>query len=128
VLVRTLLEGLPFSCIPQSLIIQCTSVRPKPLIHGGAADIYEGALDGRMVAVKRYRVDVTSRQPGFLVCREALLWNQLRHSNVLPFLGVDSSQFGGDLCLVSPWAQHGNIMDYMRKPANLDAHIGRCVR
>lgn len=142
---RALLNGIPLSCIPQSLNIQCTAVGPKPFIHGGAAEFYGGHHDGQKVVLKLYRDYVErmdgryvrlpgTRRPtevkiaGFQVCREALLWKQLRHPNILPLLGVDPNYFLGRLCLVSPWVHNGNIAHYMQDPANLGAHAGRCVR
>ncbi|KAF9027775.1 kinase-like domain-containing protein, partial [Rhodocollybia butyracea] len=41
-------------------------------------------------------------------CNEALLWRQLRHPNVLPFFGVNTTLFG--FCLVSPWMSNGDII------------------
>ena len=43
---------------------------------------------------------------------EAVLWKQLKHPNVLPFLGVflDTSERP---CLVSPWMENGNLTRYV---------------
>lgn len=142
---RSLLEGIPLTCIPQSLVVQCTAIRPRPVVYGGAAEIYEGQLNGRKVALKLYRgyvermdglrvrsshahTPTNFRSVSFQICREALLWHQLRHPNILPLLGIDSSHFLGKLCLVSPWVHHGNIGQYMQDPTNLESHLGRCVR
>ncbi|PBK82444.1 kinase-like protein, partial [Armillaria gallica] len=51
-------------------------------------------------------------------CQEALVWRQLRHPNVLPFLGVSKELFAPTYCLISPWMVNGNIMSY------LEAHPG----
>jgi serine/threonine protein kinase len=52
-------------------------------------------------------------------CRESLIWRQLRHPNVLPFIGVDAQTFASTnfLCMVSPWMERGTIMDYIKSPA-----------
>ncbi|KAJ7724834.1 kinase-like domain-containing protein, partial [Mycena metata] len=42
--------------------------------------------------------------------REALIWKNLDHEYVLPFLGVDSASFPGFLCMVSPWMSKGAIV------------------
>ncbi|KAK0213802.1 kinase-like domain-containing protein, partial [Armillaria fumosa] len=47
-------------------------------------------------------------------CQEALVWRQLRHPNVLPFLGVNEDLFAPRYCLVSPWMGNGNIMSYLQ--------------
>ncbi|KAJ7873724.1 kinase-like domain-containing protein, partial [Mycena leptocephala] len=42
--------------------------------------------------------------------REALIWKNLDHEYILPFLGVDSETFPGFLCMVSPWMTKGPIV------------------
>ncbi|KAJ7583591.1 kinase-like domain-containing protein, partial [Mycena floridula] len=46
--------------------------------------------------------------------REALLWRQLDHPNVLPFLGVSLEVFAPSFCLVSPWMSNGNLREYVQ--------------
>ncbi|KAK7027431.1 hypothetical protein VNI00_015267 [Paramarasmius palmivorus] len=47
--------------------------------------------------------------------REAIIWRQLRHPNVLPCLGLyyldDTQQ---RICLVSPWMENGNLVEYIQ--------------
>lgn len=38
---------------------------------------------------------------------------QMKHDNILPFHGV-STTFS-DFCMVFPWYENGNIMDYLKK-------------
>ncbi|KAJ7828484.1 kinase-like domain-containing protein [Mycena olivaceomarginata] len=45
--------------------------------------------------------------------REALIWQQLSHPNVLPFLGLYT--LDGRLCLVSPWMENGHLQQYLKK-------------
>ena len=50
------------------------------------------------------------------ILRETLIWRQLRHINILPFLclhypGNDLSRFG----LVSPWMENGNLREFLRR-------------
>ncbi|PBK92811.1 hypothetical protein ARMGADRAFT_1030316 [Armillaria gallica] len=47
-------------------------------------------------------------------CREALVWRQLQHPNVLPFLGVSEDLFAPSYCLISPWMVDGNSMAYLQ--------------
>ncbi|KAI0071030.1 kinase-like protein [Panus rudis PR-1116 ss-1] len=73
---------------------------------------------GQKVALKRLRyfVNMTQEQKeqnGMDFAREALLWHQMRHSNVVPLLGVDVESFGGMPCMVLPWIERGNIMLYL---------------
>ncbi|KAL0573289.1 GTPase activating protein (GAP) for Rho1p [Marasmius crinis-equi] len=47
--------------------------------------------------------------------REAIVWQQLRHPNLLPFLGMyylDKAR--EQLCLVSPWMETGNLAQYLK--------------
>ena len=38
---------------------------------------------------------------------------QFKHGNILPLYGVPTAV--PDLCLVFPWYENGNIIDYLRK-------------
>ncbi|KAF8987026.1 kinase-like protein, partial [Hymenopellis radicata] len=46
-------------------------------------------------------------------CEEALVWKQLHHPSVLPFLGVSQDLFHPSFCLISPWMANGNIMTFL---------------
>jgi serine/threonine protein kinase len=50
------------------------------------------------------------------LCREALVWRQLKHSNVLPFVGLNGSLFTLDHlpCLLSPWMDNGSLREYVK--------------
>ncbi|KAJ7697963.1 kinase-like domain-containing protein [Mycena olivaceomarginata] len=50
--------------------------------------------------------------------REALIWRQLSHTNLLPFFGLYYME--GRLCLISPWMENGNIMEFLRKNPTSD--------
>jgi len=41
---------------------------------------------------------------------------QLEHNNILPFYGISTTV--ADFCLVSPWYENGNVMDYLKKKPN----------
>ncbi|KAJ7113514.1 kinase-like domain-containing protein [Mycena epipterygia] len=45
--------------------------------------------------------------------REAVIWRQLFHPNLLPFFGL--YYLDKRLCLVSPWMENGNILKYLSK-------------
>ncbi len=46
-------------------------------------------------------------------CREALVWRNLKHPNVLLFLGVSTELFVPSFCLIYPWMENGNIMKFL---------------
>ncbi|KAJ7300978.1 kinase-like domain-containing protein [Mycena albidolilacea] len=87
---------------------------------GGFGDIWKGLVRGQSVCVKIMRIfqndDIQAVLKDF--GREALIWRQLCHPNLLPFFGL--YYVDNRLCLVSPWMQNGNIMEFLRKPVNRD--------
>ncbi|CCM03212.1 uncharacterized protein FIBRA_05336 [Fibroporia radiculosa] len=46
--------------------------------------------------------------------REAILWKQLHHTNIVPFLGVSATDTM-ELMFVSPWMDNGDIVSYLEK-------------
>ncbi|KAL0579172.1 hypothetical protein V5O48_002853 [Marasmius crinis-equi] len=93
---------------PKCLSIQnVEKLGNHPVGGGGFGDVWEGVVgDGSMLKLSLLR--------GYL--REAILWRQLRHRNVLPFLGIyflDGSR--QQVCLVSPWMEKGNLVQFLKK-------------
>jgi len=43
---------------------------------------------------------------------------QIKHDNILPFYGVSTTV--ADFCLVFPWYENGNIVDYLKKKPNIN--------
>jgi len=43
---------------------------------------------------------------------------QLEHGNILPFYGVATTV--ADFCLVFPWYENGNIMEYLEKKPGIN--------
>ncbi|KAG8987792.1 hypothetical protein FRB90_003144, partial [Tulasnella sp. 427] len=68
-----------------------------------------------LLALKRLRIgledDNTEGVRRF--SREGETWQNLEHPNVLPFLGADS--VGDSIYLISPFAEHGTIIDYLKR-------------
>lgn len=104
------------ACIPNALFLHGIAQQgSEPVGIGGFADVYRGVLGEKPVALKRLRVfvkDTNSRDLNFF-CREALVWRQLRHKHILPFLGVDNDTFSSYLCMVSPWLSNGDVASCM---------------
>ncbi|KAK1220179.1 hypothetical protein PQX77_017082 [Marasmius sp. AFHP31] len=93
-----------------------------PLRGGGFADIWKGrsTSDGRSLCLKVLRMfaesdEVRRKKTISEFCREALVWRQLDHPNVLPFLGVNTELFAPGFCLVLPWMENGDILKYMKR-------------
>ncbi|KAJ7088668.1 kinase-like domain-containing protein [Mycena epipterygia] len=82
---------------------------------GGFGDIWKGLVRGQSVSVKIMRlfqdadVEAVLKEFG----REALIWRQLCHPNLLPFFGLYYLE--NRLCLVSPWMENGNILQFLSK-------------
>jgi len=100
---------------------------------GGFGDIWKGLFHGQNISVKVMRLFEESDVKTVLkvrslhvfiyswfcfTClqefgREAVIWRQLCHPNLLPFLGLH--YLDKRLCLVSPWMENGNIMKFLSK-------------
>ncbi|KAJ7139295.1 kinase-like domain-containing protein [Mycena epipterygia] len=88
---------------------------------GGFGDVWKSVVDGQTVAVKSMRifqdVDVKTALKEF--GREAVIWRQLSHPNLLPFFGL--YYLDTKLCLVSPWMEHGHLLQFLRNaPSTID--------
>ncbi len=58
--------------------------------------------------------------------RESIVWKQLRHNNILPFIGVDNVTIPGIYCLISPWMDNSTVLHYLEN--HPDADRLTCVR
>ncbi|KAJ6573451.1 kinase-like domain-containing protein [Mycena vulgaris] len=87
------------------------------IASGSFGDVWKGTVLDETVSVKVMRVfqkdDVQTLLKEFY--REAPIWRQLSHPNLLPFFGVYYlEETRTRLCLVSPWMEKGNIARYLR--------------
>ncbi|KAF9643694.1 kinase-like protein [Thelephora ganbajun] len=100
-------------CSEDSVEVEC----------GGSANVSQSTYKGHRVAVKIFRVYITSDIDVILsrFCREGVAWKHLRHPNILPLLGVTTSEHR--LAMVSRWMENGNINQFIEK----DRHVNRAV-
>ncbi|KAK7029786.1 kinase-like domain-containing protein, partial [Favolaschia claudopus] len=108
-------ESLPSSLFIPSAV--CTR-EPYPTFGGGFGDIYRATVDGKPVALKRMRQFLQGsdlRRIHLKFCREALIWKDLKHPYILPLIGIDRDSFPDFLCMVSPWMEHGTVIEYLKK-------------
>ncbi|KAG0707066.1 kinase-like domain-containing protein [Suillus ampliporus] len=92
-------------------------------LRGGYGSIFQGKLNGRLVAVKKVRADRRSpHQFHKEFSNEAVVWYFVRHPNCLPFYGVYVFDDAGvkTWCLVSPWMADGHVKDYLQKNPDAD--------
>ena len=46
--------------------------------------------------------------------RESLLWKNLIHDHIVPFLGVADDVFQNATCMITLWMDNGNLTQYIR--------------
>ncbi|KAJ7605510.1 hypothetical protein DFH06DRAFT_1487185 [Mycena polygramma] len=127
---RRIIRKLCESCdkLPSSLFIGGVSRQEeRPTFGGGYGDIYRASYGNKIVALKHMRAvhfmrGTELRRIRLKFCREALVWKDLHHPHILPFLGIDQESFPPSLCMVSPWMEHGTVMNYLKEHghANVD--------
>jgi len=115
--------------LPTSLYVKGISCPdPTTLVTGSFADIHSGDWLGQRVALKRPLVDEKGsefdKNLQRALCREALIWKQLNHEHILPFIGVNTEVFKSSMCLVLPWMENGNIRGYVQKIRDRDKLSG----
>ncbi|KAK0231898.1 kinase-like domain-containing protein [Armillaria nabsnona] len=110
--------------VPSSLFLRdVTREGDNAVAGGGFADIWKGRRHDTPVCLKVLRVFGTEEPQAKVLwdfCQEALVWRQLCHPNVLPFLGVSKELFAPRYCLISPWMVNGNIVSYLRAHSDHD--------
>lgn len=111
-----------------------------PLVDGHFGEIYKGSFNSKVVCIKYSKIYDTTNTAllhkvwdfffwGYHLLtlvnqafsREAILWSQLSHTNVLPFYGIH--RFGDKrnrIGLVSPWMHNGNINQFLKKCPDAD--------
>ncbi|KAJ7592096.1 kinase-like domain-containing protein [Mycena floridula] len=114
-----------FDVFPPSFFIRDIAIEGnRPLSGGGFADVYRGSLKGEQVCLKVLRSFIQTMEMREKLskdfCQEALVWKQLDHPNLLPFLGVTVELVDRSFSLVSPWMSNGTVMQYLEKNLGLD--------
>ncbi|KAG6905439.1 hypothetical protein DXG01_002699 [Tephrocybe rancida] len=95
----------------------------EPITAGKFGDVWKGLLCGQAVAVKVLKIYQKSDLDKHIkkVLQETVIWRQLRHVNVLPFLclhHVDNSE--RRIGLVSPWMENGNVKEFLQHVLDVD--------
>ncbi|KAJ8083204.1 Rho guanine nucleotide exchange factor [Marasmius tenuissimus] len=113
---------------PRCLFIQNVRKLGKhPVAAGGFGDVWKGVIgqpesEEQLVCLKVSKVymksDLDALFKGYL--HEALVWRHLKHRNVLPFLGIYYSKDDGQFCLISPWMDNGNLLQYLKATRRAD--------
>ncbi|KAG6873348.1 hypothetical protein C0995_000208 [Termitomyces sp. Mi166 len=98
---------------PRCFSLQDVRVDSKnvPLTTGAFGDIYRDRAALEKVILYFSSSDLTLMIKRQAYSREAVVWGQLLHPNILPFYGIYRLDDHNKLCLVSPWMYNGNIFD-----------------
>ncbi|KAJ3798406.1 kinase-like domain-containing protein [Lentinula aff. detonsa] len=105
--------------LPPSMYLEGLVCESKTAVAGGGfADIWIGRWEDKRVCVKVLRFFQCGSDREKLLkdlSKEVLLWRQLKHPNILPFLGINTELFSPSYCIISPWMSNGDIMSYARQ-------------
>ncbi|KAH6908848.1 TKL/TKL-ccin protein kinase [Coprinopsis sp. MPI-PUGE-AT-0042] len=104
------------SSYPSCLSLRGVTRDEYPVTSGHFGEIWKGQYMEQKVCLKVIKVYQRSHIDHFLkvFCREAALWSQLKHMNVLPFYGIYKLQDTHErICLVSPWMENGTLREYL---------------
>ncbi|KAF9072307.1 kinase-like domain-containing protein [Rhodocollybia butyracea] len=117
-----------YGVLPPSMILDGLVCESKRAVKGGGfSDVYIGRWYDRRVCMKvlRYFQEGSERETLLkALSKEVLLWRQLNHPNILPFLGVNTEMFAPTFCIISPWLFNGDIISYTQKhPLDLDMKL-----
>ncbi|KAJ3530194.1 hypothetical protein NMY22_g8674 [Coprinellus aureogranulatus] len=119
---RSMLKALLRLSVSTSLYPRCLHLShqvqksEEPVDEGSFGDVYRGRIAKREVAIKVFKVNKRTDLSKLMktIWREAILWCQLYHANVLPCYGVHQlSSESHRIGLVSPWIESGNVIDYL---------------
>ncbi|KAF9254683.1 kinase-like protein [Marasmius fiardii PR-910] len=94
------------------------------IAEGGFGQVWKGKIGENAVCLKVVKIYQVSDVPKLLkeYMREAIVWQQLEHPNLLPFIGMyylDEGQ--NQLCLVSPWMERGSLVAFLKETPR--AHV-----
>ncbi|KAK0447366.1 uncharacterized protein EV420DRAFT_871033 [Desarmillaria tabescens] len=94
-------------CVPRCLLLRgFKKTGAYPFARGHFGDVWRGKITGMDVAVKQARIftsDSDIEKVLRRIRREAIIWGQCDHPNVLPFYGIYRDSAPSSYCLVSPF-------------------------
>ncbi|TCD66074.1 hypothetical protein EIP91_001832 [Steccherinum ochraceum] len=116
--------------LPTLVLLEGVQTEGQQAGAGAFADVYIGTLHGEKVALKRLRVYLMAtegqkEQMKQLFYRESLLWKNLMHDHIVPFIGVAETVFPGTVCMVLPWMENGSLRHYVERIRNDGKLVGK---
>ncbi|KAJ8077744.1 hypothetical protein PM082_002177 [Marasmius tenuissimus] len=120
---------------PKCLIVKNVKRLPgRPVGGGGFGDVYKGVIGEQTVCLKLPRIFEDTEDPDAdkLIkeyMREAIVWRQLNHLNLVPFIGVYylDDEAPNQLCLISPWMDRGDLTRYLKSAQKQNADVDRLL-
>ncbi|KAK0211771.1 kinase-like domain-containing protein [Armillaria fumosa] len=119
-------------CVPQCLMLRdFTKTEDYPFALGHFGELWRGEIEGMAVAVKQGRIFTSDNNIEKVLRqlrREAIIWRQCDHPNLLPFYSIYRNSESAAVttpstyCLVSPFMVNGNLRQYMKNTDNPDRH------
>ncbi|KAK0218728.1 kinase-like domain-containing protein [Armillaria fumosa] len=127
VLLKTSLELTRIhDCVPRCLMLKgFKKTGNYPFALGRFGEVWRGQVEGMEVAVKQARIFTSEDNINKVlrqVRREAIIWKQCDHPNVLPFYGIYCDSAPSTYCLVSPFMVNGSLRQYINKTDDPDRH------
>ncbi|KAK0447363.1 kinase-like domain-containing protein [Desarmillaria tabescens] len=111
-----------YDCVPKCLKIRdFKKTGDYPFARGHFGDLWRGEVEGTEVAVKQARIftsDNNIEKVMRKIRREAIIWGQCDHPNVLPFYGIYRDSATSPYCLVSPFMVNGPLHQYLSNNDN----------
>ncbi|KAK0218738.1 kinase-like domain-containing protein [Armillaria fumosa] len=113
-------------CVPRCLTIGGFKMTGNhPFAQGHFGDLWRGEVEGTEVTVKQGRIFTRENNVKKVLrkmTREAIIWGQCDHPNVLPFYGIYRDSASSSYCLVSPFMANGPLRQYLSSVNNPDRH------
>ncbi|PBK62612.1 kinase-like protein, partial [Armillaria solidipes] len=114
------------NCVPRCLVLRgFKKTGDHAFAVGHFGELWRGEIEGVEVAVKQARIfasDNNIKKVLRQVRREAIIWRQCDHPNVLPFYGIYRDSDPSTYCLVSPFMVNGSLRQYINKTNDPDRH------
>ncbi|PBK63642.1 kinase-like protein [Armillaria solidipes] len=115
-----------YDCVPRCIVLRGFKKRGDyPFALGQFGEVWRGEVGGTEVAVKQARIftsDNDIKEVLRKIRREAIIWGQCDHPNVLPFYGIYHDSAPSTYCLVSPFMVNGSLRQYLSNTANPGRH------
>ncbi|KAF9522678.1 kinase-like domain-containing protein [Crepidotus variabilis] len=99
--------------------------RTEYIASGGVCDIHKVSIRGTVTCLRVIRQTEMSdaKQIYKAFCSEIIVWRQLDHPNLAPFIGATAEIFPGRYCFALPWFKNGSIVFYLKENPEHDKFL-----